>query len=123
MAEKKAQFDSPVSAQRYAKEVKVKWLNFTATNDVGEPLSALHLADKSVQMVGTFDTTTMLIQGSNNGGDNWDTLTDPQGNALSFTGTGFEQIMEIAELIRPKCSVGGGNTDVDVFLVAKGEMI
>ncbi len=123
MAEIKGDYLSPVSVMRHSKEVKKSWVGLV-NGDTGEPLEALHLSDKSVHITGTFDTTTLVIQGSNDGGTSWVTLTDPQGNALSFTSTAkIEQVMENTQLIRPEVTAGGGNTDVNVFLVAKGEMI
>lgn len=72
-------------------------------------------ADRSVQVVGTFDTATLTMQGSNDG-TNWATLTDPQGNAIAMTVTGLEQILENTRFIRPLVSSVGATTDLDVYL-------
>ena len=67
---------------------KIYWTGL-AKGDTGAPFRAdlIHAAggsDRSAQIVGTFDSATITIEGSNDG-TNYTTLTDPQGNALSFT--------------------------------------
>lgn len=99
----------------------VVWEGLTAS-DTGEPFDVTIVRgaggpDRSVQVVGTFATDTVVIQGSNDG-TNYATLTDPQGNAISFTATGLEQITEYTRLIRP--STSGGSGDIDVYLVVRG---
>ena len=81
----------------------------------GESIEIPDHADRSVQVVGTFDTATLTVQGSNDG-TNWETLSDPQGNAIAFTSAGLEQILENTRFIRPLVSSVGGSTDLDVFL-------
>jgi len=90
--------------------------------DVGAPLSELHggpvFSDKTVSITGTFGAVTVVIQGSNDK-TNWFTLSDAQGNALSFTVAGMEVILENPRYIRPSTS-GGTATDVDVIIVGRG---
>jgi hypothetical protein len=74
-------------------------------------------ANKSVQVVGTFGTATIIIQGSNDG-TNWVTLSDPQGTAISKTAAFIEQILENTRFVRPLVSTGAG-ADLDVFFVAQ----
>lgn len=94
------------------------WETLTNANTTGTPLAMMPWADRCVQVVGTFDSATVVIQGSNDG-TNWATLADPQGNALSFTATGLEAILELPRYIRPSTSGGGGSQDIDVYLVAR----
>jgi len=47
----------------------------------------------------------------------WAVLNDPQGNALSITAAKAEAILENPYQIRPKITVGDGNTDLMVFLL------
>ena len=75
-------------------------------------------ADMSVQVVGTFDTATLTMQGSNDG-TNWAPLTDPQGNAIAMTVAGIEQILEKTRYIRPLVSSVGATTDLDVHLYVR----
>ena len=81
----------------------------------GAPIEIPDHADMSVQVVGTFDTATLTMQGSNDG-TNYLPLTDPQGNAIAMTVTGLEQILENTRYIRPLVSSVGGSTDLDVYL-------
>lgn len=81
----------------------------------GEPIELPDHADKSVQVVGTFDTATMAMQGSNDG-TNYESLTDPQGNAIEMTSAGLEQILENTRFVRPLVSSVGASTDLDVYL-------
>lgn len=86
----------------------------TCTGDLIPPLG-----DRSVQVIGTFSTATIAIHGSLNGVD-YSVLTDPQGNALSFTATKIEQIMELVPYLKPVITSGDGSTDVDVIICVKG---
>ncbi len=94
------------------------WETLTSANAVGTAIEGPGSPDRSVQAVGTFDSATVVMQGSNDG-TNWVTLTDPLGNAISFTATGLKQISELTRYIRPSTSGGGGSQDIDVHLLAK----
>lgn len=77
-------------------------------------------ADRSVQVTGNFSgPATLTMQGSNDGGTTWASLTDPQGNAIAFTAAGLKQIMELTKEVRPLASGEDGSTDLDVTLYAK----
>lgn len=62
-------------------------------------------ADRSVQMSGTWNSSTIVLEGSNDG-TTWFTLNDPFSNAISFTADGLKQITEITRYIRPRISAG-----------------
>lgn len=70
--------------------------------------------DRSVQVEGTFGGTTITFEGSNDG-TNWQTLTDEQGDALSFTVAGLRQILQCTVHVRPK-STGGAGASVVISL-------
>jgi hypothetical protein len=73
-------------------------------------------ADRSVQVTGTFNGGTVVLEGSNDGA-NWFTLNDPQGNALSFTTAKIEQVLEACCFMRPKRSAGTGlNINVHMMM-------
>lgn len=76
-----------------------------ATGDDGAPVELPGYADRSVQVDGTFGGATVAIQVSNTG-STWFPATDPQGNAISFTAGGLEQLEEVARHTR--CVVTGG---------------
>lgn len=86
--------------------------------DTGTSVRMGGASDRSVQIEGTFGGATVVIQGSNDG-TNWQTLTDPQGNALSKTAAALEQIEELTQYIRASTS-GGTGTNLNVTLLLKG---
>ena len=94
-----------------------KWEGITE-NDEGAAVEHPNMADKSVQVGLTggaaFGGGNIPIEGSLNGTD-WVTLTDPQGNALTFTAAGLEQITEAVRYIRPG-SPTGTSVDLDVMI-------
>lgn len=100
--------------------VIAKWLTLTTTNLDGESIRYTDYQDRSVQVLGTFGGGTVTMQGSNDGGTTWATLTDPLGNNLAFTAAGMKQITELPDLIRPLLSGGDGTTDLDVYLHMRG---
>lgn len=98
----------------------ITWTPLTSANAVGEAYQEPGYADRSIQVVGTFDSATVVLQGSNDG-TNWATLTDGLGNAVSFTATGLKQVYEITRYVRPSTSGGGGSQSVSVYFVSRGE--
>lgn len=98
---------------------QILWEAITAANAVGDAKTLPAWTDRSVQIVGTFDSATIVLQGSNDGAT-WATLTDPQGNVISATSTKLEQIEECTRYIRPSASGGGGSQDIDVYVFATG---
>lgn len=88
--------------------------------DTGTAVPMTGAADRSVQVEGTFGSATVTIQGSNDG-TNYQTLTDPQGNALTWTSANrLEAILELTRYIRPVTS-GGTGTVIAVNLLLKGQ--
>ena len=96
------------------------WEAIIAGSLDGAPIALPDHADRSVQVVGTFDDATLTMQGSNDGGTTWATLTDPQGNDIAFVNAaGLKQITEFSGLVRPLASGGSGSEDLDVYLYAR----
>lgn len=109
---------------------RVKWLAL-ANGDSGDPIGGANPAassismgwfpDRCVQVLGTFGTGgSLTMQGSNDGGTTWATLTDPLGNALTFTAAGMKQITELPHIIRPIVTAGDGSTNLAVWLNLRG---
>lgn len=90
-----------------------------ASGDTAVAVELAQLADRSVQVSGAFDGATINIEGSINGVD-YATLTDPQGNALSFTSGRIEGVTELVAYIRPAIVGGGASAAVDIHLLMKG---
>lgn len=87
--------------------------------DTGEPVEVPGHAEKTVQIEGTFGAGgTCVIQGSNNG-INYQSLTDPQGNAISKTTASIEMVAEHTRYIQPNITAGDGTTSLAVYMMAK----
>jgi len=97
-----------------------KWETLVTGSLDGTPFKYPEFADRSIMVTGTWDTATLVIEGSNDGGASWDILQEPDGTDLSFTsGTPLKQVGELTEEIRPLASSTGTSTDLDVFLIAR----
>src|SRR3990172_5773841 len=81
--------------------------------ETGDAYEFAGSGDRSVQVDGTFGAA-VTIQGSNDG-TTYYTLTDPDGNALSFTANALEQVLEITRYIRPAKGVAAGTVKVTIF--------
>jgi hypothetical protein len=99
-----------------SKSMVTSWVGLT-TGDTGTPLPFSQYTDKSVQVVGTISASTTVLEGSNDGA-NYATLTDPQGNPLSFNAAGLEMVSEATRFVRPRVS-GGSAPSVSVYLLCK----
>lgn len=88
--------------------------NLTTANPDGAPITAHEFRDRTLQVTGTFDTGTVVLEGANVG--TYTTLTDPQGNAISKTAAAIEQVLEIPRYTRPNSSGGLGSVNVIVTL-------
>lgn len=85
------------------------------TTGIGVGVKRSDLADRTVQFTGTFNTTTIILEGSNDsttGSDGtWGQLSTPQGTAISATAAaGPTQVTEACLWIRPRVSVGTGGS-------------
>jgi hypothetical protein len=97
--------------------VVVTWAGMV-NGDVGAPVEMGDFGDRSIQVSGTFDTSTIVLEGSNNG-SNYLTLTDPQGNALSKTSEAIEQVQEVPRYTRPSVTAGGASTSLTMTLLLR----
>lgn len=107
-----------VTTQPQRGTLQVSWEGL-ANGDNGNAQQIGQFGDKSVHVKGTFGTGgTCVIQGSNDGAT-WKTLTDPQGNALSFTAEAIEQILENVRYYRPNVTAGDGSTSLNVYIYGR----
>lgn len=92
------------------------WQWTLATGDTADPISFAEYSDRSVQIEGDDGGGTTTIEGTLDG-TNYKVLTDPQGNALSFTAVNIiEQISEATVYIKPVLTGGAaGEITVTVF--------
>ena len=99
----------------------VNLTGFVTSGDVslGHVLAGFN--DRSVQVLGTFaGSLGITIEGSNDGGTTWATLTDHTGAALVFTAAGIKAIAELPGQIRARATAGSGGADVDVHIFMRG---
>lgn len=100
--------------------LRYRWLAVPNGNQ-GNAIKLGHYQDRTVQITGTFGAGgSITIQGSNDGGSTWATLTDPLGNALTFTAAGMKAITELPYEIRPSVTAGDGSTAINVYLHMRG---
>lgn len=92
------------------------WSPLTHANNAGDKRSVPG-GSKTVQVTGTFDGATVLIQGSNDG-TTFATLKDPNGNAVSFTAAGLKSIQDDVLWIRPSHSGGTATESLTISVVA-----
>lgn len=86
--------------------------------DDGDAIPFSQYADKSVQVAGDFGVGgTVVFEGTNNGVD-WATLTDAQGNNLSFSAAKIELVAEATLHVRPRVTAGSG-ASISVTLLAR----
>lgn len=88
----------------------ITWADL-ASGDSGAAIEAGHAKNLSVQLSGTFTSTTIVFEGSNDG-TTYYTLDDIEGTAISKTGAAFSEVRDRPRFVRPRSSVGGASTDV-----------
>ena len=107
---------SPSSDGNY-KAVTASW-GPMAPGDDTSPISLREYSDRSVQVSGAFGGATISIQGSIDNLE-WSTLTDGQGNPLTFTSGRIEAIAELVAYVKPVLAGGDGTTSITVSLIAR----
>ncbi len=90
----------------------------TQADASGASIDAHEYGDRTVQISGTFDGATVVLQGSNDGAA-WFSLTDPQGNAISKTADAMETVMEVPLSTRAHSTGGGGSQSVTISLFCR----
>lgn len=90
----------------------------TQANSEGLSITAHEFGDRTVQVSGTFDGATVILQGSNDGSA-WFTLTDPQGNGISKSAEAMETVMEVPRYTRANSSGGGASQAVVLSLFCR----
>lgn len=81
------------------------WSGIAASGDVGTGIGMSDYPDRTVQVGGTFGSSTIIMEGSNDG-TNWSALHDFAGNAISLTDTSLKLIAENPYQIRFRSTAG-----------------
>ena len=99
------------------KSVQTVWSAIVgSTNDVGLPVEGHQFRHKSVQCDGTFSSTVITIEGSNDG-TNYYPLKDPSNTAITCSAAGMFQINTPSRYIRPRVTTAGTGVALIVNLV------
>lgn len=94
------------------------WATPMAATDVTVPFQAQFVESAAIRVSGTFDSATLVVQGSTDG-VTYQTLHDNEGNDLSFTSARTESIAECEmPFIRCSTSGGGGSTAIVPVIIA-----
>jgi hypothetical protein len=98
-----------------------KWENLQL-NDDGEILQFPKLADKTIQVYGTFGASGHLFMEGTNEIDTptWNPVNDPQGEILDFDTPKIKQVLENPLAIRPHVTNGDGTTSLTVVIICRG---
>ena len=109
-------------------EIGIVWEALVTTSLPGKAVDIAKYSDMHVTIYGTWDTSTVTMQGTDDPRGNpdhadhanaaWLTLPDPQGNAIAPTADGMEQILDNPKWIRPLMSSAGASSDIDVAITA-----
>ena len=103
-------------------KLKISWLGFAASGDVGDAIEFQSFNDRSVQIVGDLaGSIEITFEGSNDSGVTWKPITDPQGNTIVKTALALEAITELTEWVRPRANAGTGGANIDVHLMMYGK--
>lgn len=101
---------------------KVTYLWETVTNaDTCSPLALQMAMLAQVQVAGTFDSASVAMQVSEDGGTTWTVLNDSAGTAIAITAAGGAAFEAGGALIRPSPSGGSGSQDIDIRLTVPSE--
>lgn len=110
----------PVSAMSEGVQT-VTWTGITTTTDTptafGPMNRGIGARRASVTISGTFDSTTGVLQGSNDGVV-YATLTDLAGNAISATAAKIQEFSSSVLYLKPGVS-GGGTDNLDFVVVMR----
>ena len=86
-------------------------------NESGDAFQNNTRPDRTLQITGTFDSATVVFEGSNNNVD-FVTLTDIDAAVISFTAVPTKMLLirECPAWVRPRVSGGGGTVSINVYL-------
>jgi hypothetical protein len=83
-----------------------------ANGDTGAPLGQHDFIDRVIQFAGTWGSGGTAVWEGSNDGVNWQTLVDPNGNAISLTANGMKQCAYTPVYSRPHMTAGDGTTAI-----------
>lgn len=111
---------NPTIARYGDHTVTFTWGPLTNANVDGAPIPPAFsdYVDRCIHILGTFDSATVVWQGSNDG-TNYLTLDDAHDTALSKTAADIEQVNQSALFQKPSTSGGGASQSITVIAVCR----
>lgn len=73
-------------------------------------------SDKSIQVLGTFGSASVALQGSNDSGVTFAALHDPGGTAIAITSAGIKAVLENSQQIKP-VATGGSSQSLSIAML------
>src|SRR5262245_15432057 len=108
-----------ISERQDRSVLKVVWNGLNNANTTGCVIAFTEWADRSFHINGVFNTANVLIEGSNDGGNDFQPITDPQGNSINKTAAALEVVEEVAQLMRPRLVTSGAVSDIQVSAIIR----
>lgn len=118
--------------------VEVTWTGLDG-DDVGKAVDLSQYPDKSVQVLGTFDSATTTLYWSNDSTRvktdraagtlsasytaTWIIAQDSLGNNIAKSAAGGDQILEAGHWFQPRNAGGGASTSITVAITARRNKI
>ena len=110
-----------VKTQQSGRTVLHDW-SLTTADATGASISVPGSSDRTIQFIAdTAGSATVVLEGSLDN-STFFTLTDGQGNAISFTASGGEMVAENVLFIRPRLSVAGSGALWSCLLFSRSTM-
>lgn len=86
--------------------------------DTCEAIRHSSVRDRCLQVLGTFDSATVALHGSNDG-TNYAALKDAGGSAIGLTAAGIVQVQQIPVWVKPVISGGGASQSLTIVLAER----
>jgi len=107
---------------------QVHWTFITGVTGVSNSVDVANLPDKTVHVyASTWGTGNVVLEGSNvtftpaaTDGILFETLADPNGNALTFAANRIEQVLENPRWIRARASEVTTGATINVRMICRG---
>ena len=111
----------PKRTEHSGRTVVHDW-SLTTADATGDSVSVPGSSDRTIQFVAdNAGSATAILEGSLDD-STFFTLTDGQGNAISFTGSGGEMVAENVLFVRPRLSTAGSGALWSVLLFSRSTM-
>ncbi len=111
----------PKRTEHSGRTVVHDW-SLTTADATGDSVSVPGSSDRTIQFVAdTAGSATAILEGSMDD-STFFTLTDGQGNAISFTASGGEMVAENVLFVRPRLSTAGSGALWSILLFSRSTM-